>query len=154
LTRLNETVTGFLWGLGFAISSVLVYIAFLIYANAGIAYKNQMVIEELYREDFASYTKLLEPEVLNYEIADGAIWINSRAKESSLRSYLKERAFLRFTLLNEGAESVKPNLISVCSQELVAEHSDEEWSYYQTKCSIELNSPKDVNRIKVTIAGK
>lgn len=113
-----------------------------------------MVIEGLYKEDFASYTKLLEPEVLNYEISDGAIWINSRAKESSSHSYLKERAFLRFTLLNESTEGVKPNLISVCSQELVAEHSDEEWSYYQTKCSIELNNPKDVNRIKVTIAGK
>tara|TARA_B100001063_G_C16724356_1_gene535443 strand:+ start:740 stop:949 length:210 start_codon:yes stop_codon:yes gene_type:complete len=40
LSRLDEALKGFCWGLGFAISSVLVYVAFLMYAHAGILYKN------------------------------------------------------------------------------------------------------------------
>ncbi|MGB3665695.1 MAG: hypothetical protein WA963_01925 [Bermanella sp.] len=152
MSRLDEALKGFCWGLGFAISSVLVYVAFLMYAHAGILYKNQKVIEDLYQEDFANYSEFLQPEVINFKIHNNGIVINSKAKETGSHSILKDMARLRFTLFGNESRNSNPNFIGICNQSLATEHSGDEWSYYQTDCEIKFGNPEDVKNIKVTIS--
>jgi hypothetical protein len=152
LSRLDDTLKGFCWGLGFATSSVLVYISFLLYAHAGIVYKNQKILEDLYQDDFANYSEILQPEVINFKTHKDGILINSRAKETGSRSILKDRFRLRFTLFGHESNDLTPSFIGICNQSLSTESSDDEWSYYQTDCEIKLGSPENVNNIKVTIS--
>jgi len=152
LSRFDDTLKGFFWGLGFAVSSALVYIAFIMYAHAGIIYKNQKIIEDLYQEDFANYSEILQPEVINFKAHNNGIVINSKAKETGSRSILKDKARLRFTLFGNDSSNSNPDFIGICNQSLATEHSDDEWSYYQTDCEMKLGNPENVKRIKVTIS--
>lgn len=132
MSSLSEAGKGFLWGTGFAVALLAVFSAYAVTTLSDIewAYKNQMA--ELIGKQSHEYGSVLQPEILHTKKEGNSIFIASRVKSLGVLSFMKTRAYLRFTLLDKSGKSI--TLVSVCKQDLVPENSPGEWTYYETEC--------------------
>jgi hypothetical protein len=149
----KEIFKGFLWGMGFSISTGLVYIAYAMYTLAAIefSYKNDFV--DLMNYEMASYYERLKPEVLGFEVKDNALLISAKSERVHYADILKKSAFIKFYLFDD-SQGAEGKIIGICRQEIESDISDEKYSYYISTCKTTLGLASDVDRVSVAIGTK
>ncbi len=146
MTIFSESLKGFMWGLGFALATLLVYTCYGMYIQAGaeFAYKKRM--NWLYEEHFSEQVSLVKTEVIGFKkLVNG---INIASKTNSLPGTFSSSFRIKFTLMN--AEE----FLGTCYQDLDSEKTDSKFSYYQTLCSDMYSDFNKVTNINISVIRK
>lgn len=141
---MKEIFKGIAWGLGLSVSAITCITFWVIYIAplAEISSKNT-ILESLNDGTKVSLSNW-QPEILGYKKRENIITIYSRAKSINELSFMTTRFYLRFTIypLEENGGKEYP---SVCAEQLVTEHHDGEWTYYETDCTVYFSEVKEVS---------
>ena len=142
----NESTNGFMWGLGFALSTVLIYTGYGMYLQAGLQFSFKNKMNYLLEEQLREQESLVRSEVIDFKIFDNGVKIASKTNSTS--GMYSSLFRLKFTLMQDGEFS------GICYQDLDSEKTSSDFSYYQTLCTDTFLDFNNVTDINVTVVGK
>ena len=149
LGNLEESVKGFLWGVGFAVAGLGLGSAYAVTWLDDIEWAFRKNLKGLFTTEMKSFTDMVQPEVLAYKVVGNQVWVASKAKSFSMGEGAGGDLFLRITLLGEAGAGEE--LLATCRQDLVWEDTDSGWTYYETQCDTAFGKPEDVEEVRIAV---
>jgi hypothetical protein len=148
MTNFNEVLKGFLWGLGFTISTALIYTGYGMYVQAALEFSYKEKLNSLVAEQVVIEAKDFESKIIGFRKTKSGFIIASRTK--AIRGIVGAKYRIKFNLMASG------EFAGTCYQDLDMEQTEKEYSFYQTSCNnLYLDSDmRNVTDISVSIIRK
>lgn len=142
MSILSEMAKGFIWGIGFSIALVCVFIAYTMNLHASAEAKFKDDLSSIYDEKNTALSQGLNVEVIKSEINKHDITIYAKYKnfKTSIASTLKMK--IKYTIFDAQKKNEAP--IAICEQPILAEKSGADYLYSITSCDTRLYTPEKI----------
>jgi hypothetical protein len=146
LKNLIELYKGFLWGIGFALATGLIYIVLIskLAASVEYGYKNQL--QEVSSREFNSFSDSLDIEIVKTSIESGKVVFATKHMNLHNAYFIYSTYKISLSLFDKSGE-----FISKCESGFPNEHSTEKDIYTVVECPIIFGQPNDFDHAKVAI---
>lgn len=146
MKNLIELYKGFLWGVGFALATGLIYAVLISKLAASVEYGYANLLQEISSREFNSFSDSLDLEIVKTSIESNKIIFATKHKNLHDAYFIYATYKISLNLFNKSGE-----FISNCESGFPNEHSTEKDIYTVVECPVIFGQPDDFDHAKVAI---
>jgi len=146
LKSLIELYKGFLWGLGFAVATGLIYSVLISTLAASVEYGYKKRLQEVSSKQFNLMADSLGLEIVKTSIESEKIIFATKHMNLNDASFIYATYKISLTLFNKAGD-----FISKCESSFPNENSTEKDIYTVVECPITFGRPDEFDHAKVAI---